>query len=460
MGLFITEMLLKIYALGPANYIKSAFNRFDCIVISGSVFEVYWSWAYGGSFGFSVMRALRLLRIFKVTKYWSSLRNLVISLLASMRSIISLLFLLFLFILIFALLGMQLFGGAFNFEEGTPPANFNSFAIALLTVFQILTGEDWNEVMYQAIVSQGGIHKGGMMYSFYFIILVLFGNYTLLNVFLAIAVDNLANAQELTAAEQEEEEEAGERAKAELEKELRGMSKEGEKGEGDGEAGKEGEQQPVPEISVEVDESELPDLDLLEIPELTVCPPSPLERRASRKESLRKKKRMEERDEDEEEVTGPKPMLPYSSMFIFSSTNPIRKAAHWIVNMKYFDAFIMIIITLSSISLAAEDPVQEKSETNKILDKFDYAFTGVFTVEMVLKVVDQGVILHPGSYGRDIWNILDSIVVICALVAWGFGDSAAGEKLSTIKSLRVLRVLRPLKTIKRVPKLKVCVQIG
>ena len=40
-----------------------------------------------------------------------------------------------------------------------------------------------------------------MVYSLYFIILTLFGNYTLLNVFLAIAVDNLANAQELTAAE-------------------------------------------------------------------------------------------------------------------------------------------------------------------------------------------------------------------------------------------------------------------
>jgi hypothetical protein len=54
-----------------------------------------------------------------------------------MRSILSLLFLLFLFILIFALLGMQLFGGAFNFEDGTPPSNFNTFSIALLTVFQV-----------------------------------------------------------------------------------------------------------------------------------------------------------------------------------------------------------------------------------------------------------------------------------------------------------------------------------
>ena len=60
--------------------------------------------------------------------------------------ILSLLFLLFLFILIFALLGMQLFGGAFNFPDGTPDANFDTFVISLLTVFQVLTGEDWNEV--------------------------------------------------------------------------------------------------------------------------------------------------------------------------------------------------------------------------------------------------------------------------------------------------------------------------
>jgi voltage-dependent calcium channel N type alpha-1B len=137
LGLFLSEMFIKMYALGPRIYFESAFNRFDCVVITGSIFEVIWSAVKGGSFGLSVLRALRLLRIFKVTKYWSSLRNLVISLLNSMRSIISLLFLLFLFILIFALLGMQLFGGQFNFENETPPTNFNTFPIALLTVFQV-----------------------------------------------------------------------------------------------------------------------------------------------------------------------------------------------------------------------------------------------------------------------------------------------------------------------------------
>jgi len=54
-----------------------------------------------------------------------------------MKSIISLLFLLFLFIVVFALLGMQLFGGQFNFKDETPTTNFDTFPAAILTVFQV-----------------------------------------------------------------------------------------------------------------------------------------------------------------------------------------------------------------------------------------------------------------------------------------------------------------------------------
>lgn len=213
-----------MYGLGTRPYFHSSFNCFDCGVIIGSIFEVIWAVIKPGtSFGISVLRALRLLRIFKVTKYWASLRNLVVSLLNSMKSIISLLFLLFLFIVVFALLGMQLFGGQFNFDEGTPPTNFDTFPAAIMTVFQILTGEDWNEVMYDGIKSQGGV-QGGMVFSIYFIVLTLFGNYTLLNVFLAIAVDNLANAQELTKDEQEEEEAANQKLALQKAKEVAEVS--------------------------------------------------------------------------------------------------------------------------------------------------------------------------------------------------------------------------------------------
>lgn len=55
----------------------------------------------------------------------------------SIRAIASLLFLLFLFIVIFALLGMQLFGGEFNFPEGRPKQHFDTSHMAMMTVFQV-----------------------------------------------------------------------------------------------------------------------------------------------------------------------------------------------------------------------------------------------------------------------------------------------------------------------------------
>ena len=77
--------------------------------------------------------------------------------------------------------------------------------------------------------------------------------------------------------------------------------------------------------------------------------------------------------------------------FSFQKTNfyylcRIRILVHGIVTIPCFDTFIMIIIILSSIALAAEDPVQEQSERNHILTYFDYVFTGIFAVEMFLKV--------------------------------------------------------------------------
>ena len=49
--------------------------------------------------------------------------------------------------------------------------------------------------MYTGIRSYGGVDTPGMLVSFYFIIIFIIGNYILLNVFLAIAVDNLGDAE-------------------------------------------------------------------------------------------------------------------------------------------------------------------------------------------------------------------------------------------------------------------------
>ena len=70
LALFVFEMSVRMYALGLVAYFQSAFNRFDCLVIFGSLFEEWWVnySPRANSFGISALRALRLLRVFKVTK--------------------------------------------------------------------------------------------------------------------------------------------------------------------------------------------------------------------------------------------------------------------------------------------------------------------------------------------------------------------------------------------------------
>uniref|UniRef100_A0A673YGX0 Calcium voltage-gated channel subunit alpha1 E n=1 Tax=Salmo trutta TaxID=8032 RepID=A0A673YGX0_SALTR len=471
LGLFLTEMCLKMYSLGPRLYFHSAFNRFDCWVIVGSIFEVMWGFFRPGmSFGISVLRALRLLRIFKITKYWASLRNLVVSLMNSMKSIISLIFLLFLFILVFALLGMQLFGGRFIFEDYTP-TNFDTFPAAIMTVFQRSVRLTGIRVMYNGIRSQGGV-KSGMWSSIYFIVLTLFGNYTLLNVFLAIAVDNLANAQELTKDEEDEEAAFNQKHALQKAKEVGAISSLMSSEERSRRLTMSVWEQRTSQLrrhrhmsSREIlfsnpnEEQEGPPgcphhLKATGTPTGSLKLPDPT---ADPKAFTAKPPKPMEMPLEEPALSMGVPELHLSNPLLFlcvlCSISRIRRACHYVVNLRYFEMCILLVIAASSIALAAEDPVSATSDWNKVLRYFDYVFTGVFTFEMIIKMIDQGLILHDGSYFRDLWNILDFIVVVGALVAFALTNNK-GRDIKTIKSLRVLRVLRPLKTIKRLPKLK------
>lgn len=67
--LFVLEMFLKMYALGPRTYFMSLFNRFDFFVVLCGILEmILLSSGALAPLGFSVLRCIRLLRILKVTK--------------------------------------------------------------------------------------------------------------------------------------------------------------------------------------------------------------------------------------------------------------------------------------------------------------------------------------------------------------------------------------------------------
>nr|XP_044993226.1 voltage-dependent L-type calcium channel subunit alpha-1C isoform X4 [Jaculus jaculus] len=457
LALFTAEMLLKMYSLGLQAYFVSLFNRFDCFIVCGGILEtILVETKIMSPLGISVLRCVRLLRIFKITRYWNSLSNLVASLLNSVRSIASLLLLLFLFIIIFSLLGMQLFGGKFNFDEmQTRRSTFDNFPQSLLTVFQILTGEDWNSVMYDGIMAYGGPSFPGMLVCIYFIILFICGNYILLNVFLAIAVDNLADAESLTSAQKEEEEEK------ERKKLARTSSPEKKQEVVEKPAREETKEEKIELKSITAD-GESPPTTKINIDELQ---PSENEDKGP----YSNPDATGEEDEEEPEMpVGPRPrplselhlkekavpMPEASAFFIFSPNNRFRLQCHRIVNNTIFTNLILFFILLSSISLAAEDPVQHTSFRNHILGNADYVFTSIFTLEIILKMTAYGAFLHKGSFCRNYFNILDLLVVSVSLISFGIQSSA----INVVKILRVLRVLRPLRAINRAKGLKHVVQ--
>ncbi|KAG2471198.1 CAC1C protein, partial [Polypterus senegalus] len=369
LALFTGEMLLKMYSLGLQAYFVSLFNRFDCFIVCGGILEtILVETKIMSPLGISVLRCVRLLRIFKITRYWNSLSNLVASLLNSVRSIASLLLLLFLFIIIFSLLGMQLFGGKFNFDEmDTKRSTFDNFPQSLLTVFQILTGEDWNSVMYDGIKAYGGPSFPGMLVCIYFIILFICGNYILLNVFLAIAVDNLADAESLTSAQKEEEEEKERKKLASSKKQP------------------ENEKQPVEQ---QKNEEKIELKSITADGEVNTRIKMFLRFEPDTETKVKEKEEREGRDGGDEEEepdmpVGPRPrplselhlkekvvpMPQARAFFIFSHTNKFRIFCHKTVNHNIFTNLILFFILLSSISLAAEDPVRNDSFRNRELCK-------------------------------------------------------------------------------------------
>uniref|UniRef100_A0A663MDG8 Voltage-dependent L-type calcium channel subunit alpha n=1 Tax=Athene cunicularia TaxID=194338 RepID=A0A663MDG8_ATHCN len=439
LALFVAEMLLKMYALGLRQYFMSLFNRFDCFVVCAGILEtILVELGTLSPLGISVLRCIRLLRIFKITRYWTSLSNLVASLLNSVRSIASLLLLLFLFIIVFALLGMQLFGGMFDFEDmEVRRSTFDNFPQALISVFQEgFSGHPGNHgQLWPHPSNSNHVH-----------VLSTVPPDILLNVFLAIAVDNLAEAESLTLAQKAKAEERKRRKmsraypeKSEDEKQMLAKKLEQKpKGEGIPTTAKlkvDEFESNVNEIKDPYPSADFPGDDEEDEPEIPLSPrPRPLAELQLKEKAV--------------------PMPEASSFFIFSPTNKFRMLCHRIVNATWFTNFILLFILLSSISLAAEDPIRAESFRNQILGYFDIGFTSVFTVEIVLKMTAYGAFLHKGSFCRNSFNILDLLVVAVSLISMGIESSA----ISVVKILRVLRVLRPLRAINRAKGLKHVVQ--
>uniref|UniRef100_A0A8C1R849 Calcium channel, voltage-dependent, T type, alpha 1H subunit a n=1 Tax=Cyprinus carpio TaxID=7962 RepID=A0A8C1R849_CYPCA len=449
-SMFVLEMLFKLLAFGMFGYIKNPYNIFDGIIVVISVWEIIGQ-ADGG---LSVLRTFRLLRVLKLVRFLPALRRQLVVLMKTMDNVATFCMLLMLFIFTFSILGMHLFGCKFSLkmENGdTIPdrKNFDSLLWAIVTVFQILTQEDWNVVLYNGMASTTP------WAALYFVALMTFGNYVLFNLLVAILVEGfqaevtkhllqLAQFQHIPLLSQTSPRRSpchprgsgsnwGSRRSSwnslGRAPSLKRKDTSGERESllsGDGRGSFEDEDLEGERLA-NISGSSLQHPSSLDIPELPQTPSF---------SSLGDYHDCNGRNHEE------------WSLYLFSPQNKFRMMCQRLISHKLFDHVVLVFIFLNCITIALERPSIQPSVS---LLKCSHG---------MVQVVALGFCAGKHSYLQSTWNVLDGVLVSVSLIdiLVSLAYTGGNRILGILRVLRLLRTLRPLRVISRAPGLKLVVE--
>ena len=455
---FTLEMLLKLTIFGPIRYLEDRFNVFDGVIVIVSLVELYFSPPYfmgsggGGTGAVSALRSFRLFRIFKLAKKWRSMQVLLKKCLDTTYSMGPFLVLLVLFMYIYTLLGMSFFANRMHFDDNeypvmpgrtgyedtyVPRQNFDTFLWGFTTVFSILTGENWNMVLFDARRGTSPVA------SVYFVTLIVFGMFIVMNLFLAILLSNF------TGLADTHEEDAGSKLDFET------LQK--------AEESREREEQEVKAPKDDIESGKIEAGGSTTMGWLA-------EGTTNREDEGEGADGNEDVDEDEdvEGWNGPKKRgwikirrggLEYEIydahvLFCFDPEHPLRDFCAHIIHKPEFDNLVLVIILISCLLLVYDNPLANpESAASRFLAGMNLILTILFAIESTMKIVATGLIFLPGSYLRDGWNCLDFGVVVISLTSLIIDTGS----ISALKALRAFRALRPLRVINRVQGLRIVV---
>lgn len=493
--IFTMEMVLKIIGVGLRAYFKLAFNCFDCLIVVLSIVELV---IESGSTGnFTVFRSLRLLRIFRLIH---PIRHQIAVILRTTSSVMTFFALLFLFMFTFAILGMNIFGGKFAFQNRvgnmvTSRSNFDTFLWAMVTVFQILTQEDWNLVMYD------GIRATSTWATLYFISLMTIGYYVLLNLLVAILVEGFTTPLEKRRMARHLESLVRHKSRKAMKRtaSMPDISTPNKTGIGAIQLASscrlENRRRTLGVVNIghlknlfattkgntgsDLDEDD----GILHVEcarEKTKKNDPVLLSARSTKHYVDEEETVEWRTDwddstlslDEEFLVKdtrtchpPQCMIHRKtwSLYIFSEQNRFRCAVAKITESKYFDWFILLLIIYSCVLLALEHPTLDPNgQLRYVIDTSQFVLTWMFLCEMMMKVIAIGFAVGKDSYVHNGWNVLDGILVFASvtelIVTLCFNSSHTLEIIKGVRVLRATRALRPLRMIRKAPGLKLVVQ--
>ena len=172
LGVFIVEAALKLFAESPRfdRYFRDPWNVFDFLIIVLSLIPAVGVLAL-------VARKARLLRVLRLVSAVPELRLLVTTLVSSIPGMLHIVALMGVLTYIYAIVGLELFGAH-------DPEHWQDLGASLLTLFRVVTLEDWTDIMYTAMEA----HRLAWVYFASFVVLATF---IVINLFTALIVNNL-----------------------------------------------------------------------------------------------------------------------------------------------------------------------------------------------------------------------------------------------------------------------------
>ena len=179
---FIVEALLKLLALAPRShrYFLDGWNVFDFSIIVISLIPATGQLAM-------LARLARLLRVLRLISTLPELRLIVATLVRSIPSMANVLALMSIIFYVYAVAGYHLF-------HEIDPTHWRTLGISLLSLFRIVTLEDWTDIMYAAMAEEPWAWV-------YFVSFVVLGTFVVVNLFIAVVINNLDEAKAERLAE-------------------------------------------------------------------------------------------------------------------------------------------------------------------------------------------------------------------------------------------------------------------
>jgi voltage-gated sodium channel len=176
LAIFVVEAALKITACGrhPGRYFRDGWNLFDFSIVVVSLIPAAGPVA-------TLARLARLLRVLRLVSAWPELRLIVATLVRSLPGMGHVIALMSLVFYVYAVAGVHLF-------RDHDPEHWGHLGIALITLFRVVTLEDWTDVMYIAMDAHP-------MAWLYFISFVILGTFVVINLFIAVVLNNLDEAK-------------------------------------------------------------------------------------------------------------------------------------------------------------------------------------------------------------------------------------------------------------------------